>query len=473
MGDYTSRLTIRTVLLLGFGLTLGLWLFSGYYFTRRVTELQRESTRVTARYVRAQARMSAVRSQVLLASVYVRDAILDPDPESIVDYRLKLDESFRITARALAEYEPVLDVPKESERVQQLRERIDEFRATVLDVLQGDSTRWRSDALVLLRDRIMPKREEAVQVSDDVQDLNRSAYIDQQSATSALYRATQQRIWTQFGFAVAASFLIGLTAIRRVATLEQELRRQQELDARNNADLQRLSAQLLSAQEEERRVIARELHDEVGQALTAIKVELAVAERSADGPALALGTARMLTEGALHSVRDLSRLLHPAVLDDIGLAAALEAYVREFRKRYDMPVEFEVDQPDFRLSAPAETAAYRIVQEALTNIARHARATSCGVRMRRLRSGVEISIEDNGIGFDADAQPGPREGAGLGLLGMQERVVRLGGTFAVHSAPGRGTRVRVTLPVDAPVGDASLPEPVQRPGSILGRLVDA
>ena len=162
--DVPPRLTIRTVLILGFGLTLGLWLFSGYYFTRRVNDLQRDSARVTQRYVRAQARMSAVRSQVLLASVFVRDALLDSDPESIVGYRLKLDEAFRIASRSLAEYEPVVDAASESLRVEQLGVRIDEFRRTVFDVLDGDSTRWQSDALVLLRDRIMPKREQAVQV---------------------------------------------------------------------------------------------------------------------------------------------------------------------------------------------------------------------------------------------------------------------------------------------------------------------
>jgi len=472
-----SRFTIRTVLVLGFGLTLGLWLFSGYYFSRRVAELQRDSARVTDRYVRAQASMSAVRSQVLLASVYVRDALLDPNPESIVDYRLKLDEAITISNRALSEYEPVIDNSSESVRIGQLRDRIDEFRVTVFDVLGGDSTKWQTDALLLLRDRIMPKREEAVQVSDEVQELNRSAYIDQQSATSALYRATQQRIWTQFGLAVIASFCIGLTAIRRVATLEKELRVQQERDARNSADLQRLSAQLISAQEDERRTIARELHDEVGQALTAIKVELAVAERMIQpkergGPPLS--TARTLTESALHTVRDLSRLLHPAVLDDIGLSAAIDMYVREFRKRYDISVEFTVDGSAFRLPSQAEAAAYRIVQEALTNVARHAHASTCRIVLRRQASDIQLTIEDDGVGFDPEAQRSGRVEKGLGLLGMQERVSRLGGSCIVDSAPGNGTRVTVRLPLDVPSADADAPADAAAalPGSILGRLVD-
>jgi signal transduction histidine kinase len=448
-----SRLSIRSVLLLGFGLTLGLWLFSGYYFTRRVTDLQRDSAQVTGRYVRAQARMSAVRSQVLLASVYVRDALLDPTPESIVDYRMKLDEAFAIASRALAAYEPVLDSAPESERVDLLRKRIDEFHATVFDVLGGDSSRWRSDALPLLRDRVMPKRAEAMQVSEDVQALNRSAYVDQQAATSAIYRTTQQRIWTQFGLAIAASFFIGLAAIRHVATLERELRHQHERDARSSADLQRLSAQIITAQEEERRVIARELHDEIGQALTAIKVALAVAERGippAERPDARLADVRALTEAALQTVRDLSRLLHPAVLDDIGLVAAIETYIREYRKRYDIAVEFSQWGADNRLPTECEAAAYRIVQEALTNVARHAHATSARVSLVREGDTLTLSVADDGIGFDPQAGTGADSAScGLGLLGIRERVARLHGTCRVESTPGHGARIVASISVSS------------------------
>src|SRR5581483_1852292 len=188
--DAVPRRSIRTVLVLGFGLTLGLWLFSGYYFTRRVTELQSRSAQVTTRYIRAQAQMSTVRSQVLLISVYARDALLDPRPESIVDYRQRIDEAFGATERALSEYQPVLGTVSESSQVQQLRARIEELQAAILDVLGSDSTRWRNSALTILRERIMPKREQAVRVSEDVQSINRTAYIDQQSATSSIYQAT-------------------------------------------------------------------------------------------------------------------------------------------------------------------------------------------------------------------------------------------------------------------------------------------
>src|SRR4029079_6133417 len=134
------------------------------------------------------------------------------------------------------------------------------------------------------------------------------------------------------------------------------------------------------AQEEERRTIARELHDEVGQLLTAIKVELAIAQRAiqTDGASPeVLQDARSMTDNALHTVRDLSRLLHPALLDDLGLPTAVTFYLRAFAKRQGVRAELEQDGMDARLSPEIETAAYRIIQEALTNVARHARAAEC------------------------------------------------------------------------------------------------
>src|SRR6185295_5799851 len=137
--------------------------------------------------------------------------------------------------------------------------------------------------------------------------------------------------------ALAASFGIALFATRYASRLEDRLRQQMAKDEESARTLQRLSSQLINAQEEERRSIARELHDEVGQVLTAIKVELAVAQRaieSTGGDAAALQDARTITDGALHAVRDLSRLLHPAMLDDLGLAATVDWYLKGFGKRH-------------------------------------------------------------------------------------------------------------------------------------------
>ena len=446
-------LTIKAVLVLGFGATFGLWLFAGYYFTERIAEVQRESAAVNRRYMQAQELLSRVRTQVLLGSLYVRDALLDPDPKSVVTYRSQLQATYADIDSSLREYVPILNSVAEQDRVNRLRGEIDDFRRTLLGVLDTNHAQWRVQARLLLS-RIMPRRASVMQMSDEFQTLNRSAFVEQQQVVADIYSETQRRIWQTLALALAASFGIGLFATVYVGRLERDLRRQRATQLQVTDDLQRLSTELVRVQEEERRTIARELHDEVGQVLMAIKVELAVAQRrlaTSGGPERMLDDAQAITDGALNTVRDLSHLLHPAMLDDLGLVAVLEWYLAGFGKRHGIPVELLQDGMTGRLAPEIEAAAYRVVQEALTNIAKHAKATLAFVYLRCSAATFEVTIEDNGIGFDP-----ARPRRGLGLIGIRERVANLGGRVHVNSAPGEGTRLTIEVPVRMRVGT---PEP--------------
>jgi signal transduction histidine kinase len=444
---------IRAALLLGFGLVVGVWLFVGYYFTRRIADLEQQASSINARYIRAQELLSTVRAQVLLGSVYVRDALLDSDPGAATIYRQRLEESSRVIDESLAQYVPVLDSTRERNEVAELRGQIADFRSTMLDVLSSDATTWRAAAGALLNTRIMPKREGVIGLSERAQALNRGAFVQQQSAMAAVYAATQRRMWASLGVALATSLGIAFVAALYAGRLEDRLRRQRAKDAQNATELQNLSARLLNAQEEERRSIARELHDEVGQALTAIKVELAVAHRAMDGEGAAvqaLADARAIADGVLHTVRDLSHLLHPAMLDDLGLAAATAWYLKGFTKRHGLRTALLQDGMDERLAPEVESAVYRIVQEGLTNVAKHAMAGCCRVYLQRLTNTLLVTIEDDGIGFDPDERRSPEQPRGLGLVGIRERATQLGGTLRLESAPGRGTRLTVEVPAGRP-----------------------
>jgi signal transduction histidine kinase len=459
-----GALTIKTALVLGFGLTFGVWLFAGYYFTQRFRDVERRAGSINERYTRAQELLSTVRAQVLLGSVYVRDALLDPDPATTAAYRAQLEETYRAIDNALGHYVPVVDSADERGRIADLRHVVDEFRTTMREVIAGDSRRWPTDARMLLRTRIVPKREIVIQVSEDVQALNRSAFVQQQRAIADVYGITQRRLWESLGLALAASFGIALFATRYAGRLEHRIRRQQQQEAHSNEELQRLSAKLITAQEEERRSIARELHDEVGQVLTAIKVELAVAQRALEakgGATHLLRDVRTITEGALATVRDLSHLLHPALLDDLGLASAIEWYLRGFGARHDIRTELLHEGMEERFAPDIEASAYRIVQEALTNVAKHARATVCRVYLQRLPHTILVTVEDNGAGFDAAAAGEVQRRGGIGLIGIRERAVQLRGTVRLESSPGKGTRLTVELAArprrradDAPAADA-------------------
>lgn len=439
--------TIRAVLLAGFSLTLGLWLFAGYQVTLRMQETQREGASASAGYQQAQELLASVRTQVLVASVFVRDALLNP--AALGAHREEISRAFATIDRELDRYVPFAGSPSEQERVARLREEVREFRLATDEVLATDSTQWPRNAAMLMQ-RFMPRREAAISISEEVQALNRAAFIEQQRAVRGMQSSLQQQVWTVFGLALAISMAIGGLAFRHSARLERRLREQRAREEQTASDLQRLSARLLHAQEDEQRRIARELHDEVGQMLSAVKMELTVASRRLDRAGSAddlLADALSSVDSALRTVRDMSRLLHPSALDDLGLVAALESQLSDFRRRHSIAVDFVHEGFDVRRGEEIERAVYRIVQEALTNVARHARARIVRVHVSADDRTCLVRVEDDGIGFDVAEAERPGKRRGLGLLGIRERVSQLGGSVQIESAPSGGTRISVQLPL--------------------------
>ena len=447
-----ERLSVGTALALGFCVTLGLWLYTGYAFTGRIETVQRDAADVAARYTRAQELLSTVRAQVLLSSVRVRDALLDPDPRSLAQYREQIESAHKIIQMALADYEPV--VAQSGDQVNRLLGEVEQFHATSIDVLSDAAGRNTASVREVLNRHIAPRREAALAISEEIQTLNRRAFIAQQADLAEIHRVAELHSRRQLGWALVAGLGTLLFTSVYAARLESRLRDQLARDGRMSSELQQMAAKVIGAQEEERRTIARELHDEVGQVLSAIKVELALAQRAIDSGAASASTlaeAQGITDGALQTVRSLSQLLHPAALDDLGLPAAIEASLRGLERRYRVRAELQqIDVPN-RLPREVELAAYRIVQEGVTNVAKHAQATHCCVRLTQLTDRLLIEVEDDGIGFIEDTDR-PIVARGLGLISVRERANRLGGTFNILSTPRHGTRLIVSLPEGGVVG---------------------
>jgi signal transduction histidine kinase len=218
--------------------------------------------------------------------------------------------------------------------------------------------------------------------------------------------------------------------------------------------LQMFSRQLIEAQEEERRRIARELHDQIGQILTVVKMNLhavqQICQGSDAGPYVKDNIEAV--DEALRLVRDLSVELRPPILDDLGLTTALHWYVDRYTKRTGLTVDVVIDLQDEneRFSREFETACFRIAQEALTNVVRHAKATHVVVRLARNRELLLLTVKDNGAGFDVNRlrKRAPRVST-LGLISMQERAHAAGGRVDIESSPAGGTEVRFSLPLDA------------------------
>jgi two-component system sensor histidine kinase UhpB len=215
------------------------------------------------------------------------------------------------------------------------------------------------------------------------------------------------------------------------------------------ARLRRLPGRILRAQEEERRRIARELHDEAAQSITSLLVRLRLLER-AGAPEVAqqrVQELRELTMLALDDVRRIAVELRPSVLDDLGLVAALRAHVDAVNAAGGVAIGLAVAGMDGRLPPEVELALYRVAQEAITNARRHAQASRAAVRLIRDGAHVVLEVTDDGVGFDPAAVQAGR--GGLGLAGMRERLALIGGDLALRSAPGRGTTVTARVAVEA------------------------
>jgi two-component system sensor histidine kinase UhpB len=274
--------------------------------------------------------------------------------------------------------------------------------------------------------------------------------------------STEDNVLALQMFVVVISVPLMLLAVlleeRRQA--EQELRRHR-LDLQSSRDrIRELVARLLDVQEDDRRRLARELHDGVNQSVAALAIAASVAHRrlpeTAGESRKALRRMRDQATRLADDVRRLSHELHPQVLLHAGLVAGLRSCCEEFSAAAGFDITFQAD--DERIAVPAATALclYRVTQEALHNVARHAGVQQARVALRRQRDEVELAVEDAGIGFRHPA--GPRAAPGLGLLGIEERVRLVQGRVDIFTAPARGTRLRVRVPVN---GDAGVPTPVE------------
>jgi signal transduction histidine kinase len=281
-------------------------------------------------------------------------------------------------------------------------------------------------------------------ITRDVSALNELELRDAESKIADVFAQFRARVRTGTIVAFALGLLLAASTIVYVGRLEQRAEDKYQDSLRSQRELKGLSKRLVDAQEEERRALSRDLHDQIAQSLSALLMDVEnLAESSRNGAVAREGLQRikLLAETCVNEVRNMALLLRPSMLDDLGLVAALQWHAREISKRTGLLVDVVDDHFADTLPEEHKTCVYRVVQEALHNCANHAHARKVRVVLRENSDHLTLSIEDDGIGFD------PRRSRGLGMLGMQERATRLGGSFKVESSPGHGTRIRVDLPL--------------------------
>ena len=283
------------------------------------------------------------------------------------------------------------------------------------------------------------RRQSVLRVVLQLDRLNKDTQAAARQEIASMRAENKQYFLTLLAIALLVGLATAVFAWHRVGVLEHQ-------EIVHKSELVRLSRSVVRAQEEERKNIARELHDELGQQLTGMGMLLGSLGRYREEPQRFTGLvdeARHLNTQTLRSVRTLALGLRPSLLDDLGLGPALEWFVREFSRRSTIPVNLSLEGDIASIPEPKRTALYRVVQESLTNVARHSRASRVEVRLAVEDGAVQLRVDDNGVGFD----PKHATAQGQGLLGLSERVAEFDGRIQIDSKPGKGARLNVFVPL--------------------------
>ncbi len=439
------RIRIWSILSIGFGTLIALVALSGWLAYVRATSTYAGISDLYQAEHDAQKALTAIRSDIAFSAILVRDFLLDPNLSS-GSASSEMDQVRMKAAQELARLEQV--IPKQqSGQLASLRKEVDVYWASLEPLVKADASERSRLRFSFVQKDIVPRRQAALRVLTQIEQFSSEAFrqhksdIDSRNAGLAFY------LGRMVGVTLVIAIFVAAISIWRMHSLERSADLQHKKVQAAEDQLRRLSQQLVRTQEEERRALSRDLHDQVGQMLTALSMSvgnLALLAEGGDGRATQeLDVAKRLVTQALRSTRDLAMGLRPTMLDDLGLEAALEWYARQHAKLYGVPVSLKVHAPLGQLSDQQRTCIYRIVQEALNNSAKYAQARNVSVDVSSSDEFLFVEITDNGRGFDTSNG----HGRGLGLLGMRERVAQLGGKLVIESSANRGTRISVALPL--------------------------
>jgi signal transduction histidine kinase len=401
-----------------------------------------EETVIRKAFLQRLGALDTIRSQIYLSGTYVRDFLLSPDTSGAAAQAERLITLERDTSATLNAYSRLLD-PGDRQPFIALKSEIDEY----WNVLRH-TVAWTPEQRNRLRDsffydELVPRRTAMLQIADRIALVNERGLASSEDRLAAASGSLRRSLLGTFALTLGGGIILALLTVGYTLRLERELERRFEENSRARGDLQELSARLVRAQENERRSLARELHDEVGQSLSAILMETENAECAADPAEIRdhLSAVKKLAGKTVNEVRDLALLLRPSMLDDFGLVPALNWHAREMTKRTGLNVVVTAGGEADDLPDDHKTCIYRLVQEAVNNSARHANARNVEVKVERQDARVLFSVRDDGGGFETKFV------RGLGLLGMEERVRRLGGQLRLDSQLGRGTLITAELPL--------------------------
>ena len=436
-------MSTRAVLCIGFGSLLALLILVAVTANRALVRIEASSSEIRRGFLQRDELLNRMRSDLYRSGIDLRDYLLHADDSLAERRRTEIQRSEQDVAAGLQQYRKDAP-PREFPTIDRLQGDVNVYFRLIDPVLTWDAATRHAQGGDYLRTQLFPRRQELLQFSDRIREMDTRQLEFAQTDVAQVFSSFRREViaiallTTLFGLGLAF-FSIG-----RVESLETESNTRYREVVQAREELHRLSARLVEVQEEERRNLSRELHDEIGQSMSALLVELGNLASALPPENAALNNRvqalKRLAENNVVVLRNLSLLLRPSMLDDLGLVPALKWQAREVARRTGLKVKVEAEDAADDLPDEYRTCIFRVVQEALHNVSRHAKADHVRIAVRRGDEGVSVRIYDNGSGFH------PRE-KGMGILGMEERVRHLRGSFRIESQAGQGTTIAVDLPL--------------------------
>ncbi len=440
------RRGIRRALLTGLSIVFALLFALGVYAARSLSSVSQAGTLATREYFRQGERLENVRGQLSAAASAVRDYLLDPDSLALPRHREQARLSWLQAMKAIEDYKGVATLERRP-LTDQLDAQASRYWAIADRSLEITGHQRMDVGVNLLIGQLVPLRDTILETINEMGARDRADLRSAAASTAQFVQHTERSLWAAIALTVLLSLLVAATTVLYLVRLENAATAQYEASMKAGVELGRLSRRLLTLQEDERRRIARELHDDFGQRMASLLLELAgVAERvdATSGLRQAIQKMEERLGNVAKDIQQLSRSLHSAVLDKIGLEAAIRADCSSLRQRIAWDIDFQsVDVPK-RLPEPLSLAAYRVFQEALQNTLKHSQTSRLAVVLTVDGEDLVLRVKDYGQGFDAEAA---NQAGSLGLVSMRERMRMVGGAFVIHSEIGKGTQIEARAPI--------------------------
>jgi signal transduction histidine kinase len=434
----------RSTLFAGFGTLLILMAIISIDSLYTLEAFENHNSHIRKDFAYRENTLEQVRTGIYESGDILSDyAVIESDPQSQERLRTEFQSIRDETTASLKACIQSLPTEKR-ESFQHLAEELDRYWSEVDPIFALPATEKKGLGHSVLSSGVHSQYAKVLAITKEVRALNDNELKETDRRIAETFAQFRRRLLVLAVIGFSFSLILAATTIVYAGRLEKSVQEKYRESLQAQRELKDLSKRLVEAEERERRAISRELHDEVGQSLSALLIDVGnLTGMSSEDGAFRQGLHKIktLAENCVNEVRNMALLLRPSMLDDLGLVAALDWQAREVSKRTGMLVDTVDENVSENLPEEYKTCVYRIVQEALNNCSKHAYAKNVRVVVRQEPNHLRVSIEDDGKGFDASRV------RGLGLVGMNERVSQMGGVLKVESDPARGTRLRVDLPL--------------------------